>query len=384
MSNKPPRTFQTLCLCILALTTTTSCGSNGNFMKGHWQELTPMPEPREQTVGLMIGDGLLIMGGRTVDDRILDTIIRLQPSAARWESVGRMTRPRANASGVVLHDGSVLLAAGFTSTDEDEESTFVSRKTSERFGPTGVSLASTKMQSEYYLLRTLTTLADGRVLLAGGRDRYQENEPSDVEVYLPATDTWKPTSPLPESRSSHEATLLLDGRVLITGGQDLGNHPMTTTLLYDPVSNQWSDSGSLSEARKGHSATLLPNGSVLVAGGVDDSSNYLRSAELFDSASGRWRNVANMPFARSGHGAAPLPDGRILLIGGATGETWRSSVVLSTTVVYDPKTDTWLDGPSLPAARYGALVLSNEESIYVIGGYDENSQPTDTVFRLNR
>jgi len=343
-----------------------------------------MPETREQAVGLMVGDGPMIVGGRTVDDKILDTIIQFDNSTAQWETIGRLTRPRANASGVTLHDGSVLLAAGFTSTDEDEESIILSRKTSERFGPTGVGLVSAEMQSEYYLLRTLTTLVDGRVLLVGGRDRFRENEPSDVEVYSPETNVWNPTSPLPESRGSHGATLLRDGRVLITGGQDVGNHAMATTLLYDPVTNQWNGVGNLSEARVCHSATLLLDGSVLVAGGVDDSSNYLRSAELFDSASGRWRNVANMPSARSGHGAAPLSNGRVLLLGGGTGDTSETAVVLSTTVLYDPKTDTWVEGPSLPAARYGALVLSNEESIYVIGGYDENSQPTDTVFRLDR
>ena len=189
---------------------------------------------------------------------------------------------------------------------------------------------------------------------------------------------------LPESRSSHEATLLLDGRVLVVGGKDIGNHRMSTTLLYDPVTDKWNDAGSLSEARAGHSATLFPDGSVLVAGGSDDYLNYLCSAELFDSVSKQWRNVAKMPFARSGHGAAPLPDGRILLIGGATGETRRSSVVLSTTVLYGPKTDTWVEGPSLPAARSYAHVLWNEEFIYLIGGYDENEDPTDTVFRLNR
>jgi len=375
-----------LILSLLITATASSCASSGSYMNKQWQTLPPLPGPVEQFVALIVGGTPMLIGGRTIDDSVLDWILVLHDNDTKWKHVGSLSRPRALSSGAVLHDGSVLVIAGFTSTDEDEESLIRSGKTSERVGSFGENLTFTDMsaQIEIHLLRTLTTLADGRVLLVGGRDRYRESEPSDVEVYSPETDTWKPTSPLPESRSSHEATLLLDGRVLITGGQDVGNHAMATTLLYDPVTNQWNGVGNLSEARVCHSATLLLDGSVLVAGGVDDSSNYLRSAELFDSASGRWRNVANMPSARSGHGAAPLSNGRVLLLGGGTGDTSETAVVLSTTVVYDPKTDTWLDGPSLPAARYGALVLSNEESIYVIGGYDENSQPTDTVFRLDR
>ena len=375
-----------LILSLLITATASSCASSGSYMNKQWQTLPPLPGPVEQFVALIVGGTPMLIGGRTIDDSVLDWILVLHDNDTKWKHVGSLSRPRALSSGAVLHDGSVLVIAGFTSTDEDEESLIRSGKTSERVGSFGENLTFTDMsaQIEIHLFRTLTTLADGRVLLVGGRDRYRESEPSDVEVYSPETDTWKPTSPLPESRSSHEATLLLDGRVLITGGQDVGNHAMATTLLYDPVTNQWNGVGNLSEARVCHSATLLLDGSVLVAGGVDDSSNYLRSAELFDSASGRWRNVANMPSARSGHGAAPLSNGRVLLLGGGTGDTSETAVVLSTTVVYDPKTDTWLDGPSLPAARYGALVLSNEESIYVIGGYDENSQPTDTVFRLDR
>jgi len=375
-----------LILSLLITATASSCASSGSYMNKQWQTLPPLPGPVEQFVALIVGGTPMLIGGRTIDDSVLDWILVLHDNDTKWKHVGSLSRPRALSSGAVLHDGSVLVIAGFTSTDEDEESLIRSGKTSERVGSFGENLTFTDMsaQIEIHLLRTLTTLADGRVLLVGGRDRYRESEPSDVEVYSPETDTWKPTSPLPESRSSHEATLLLDGRVLITGGQDVGNHAMATTLLYDPVTNQWNGVGNLSEARVCHSATLLLDGSVLVAGGVDDSSNYLRSAELFDSASGRWRNVANMPSARSGHGAAPLSNGRVLLLGGGTGDTSETAVVLSTTVLYDPKTDTWVEGPSLPAARYGALVLSNEESIYVIGGYDENSQPTDTVFRLDR
>jgi len=375
-----------LILSLLITATASSCASSGSYMNKQWQTLPPLPGPVEQFVALIVGGTPMLIGGRTIDDSVLDWILVLHDNDTKWKHVGSLSRPRALSSGAVLHDGSVLVIAGFTSTDEDEESLIRSGKTSERVGSFGENLTFTDMsaQIEIHLLRTLTTLADGRVLLVGGRDRYRESEPSDVEVYSPETDTWKPTSPLPESRSSHEATLLLDGRVLVVGGKDIGNHRMSTTLLYDPVTDKWNDAGSLSEARAGHSATLFPDGSVLVAGGSDDYLNYLCSAELFDSVSKQWRNVAKMPFARSGHGAAPLPDGRILLIGGATGETRRSSVVLSTTVLYGPKTDTWVEGPSLPAARSYAHVLWNEEFIYLIGGYDENEDPTDTVFRLNR
>ncbi len=68
---------------------------------------------------------------------------------------------------------------------------------------------------------TATTLADGRVLVAGV---------GSSETFDPATLTWGAPVPMVTRRYQHTATLLRDGRVLVAGA---------TTELYDPATDAW-------------------------------------------------------------------------------------------------------------------------------------------------
>ena len=130
---------------------------------------------------------------------------------------------------------------------------------------------------------TAVLLADGRVLVAGaGVERREMNDPNAAgvetvpafaaEIYDPATDSWTRTDPMIEFRASHTLTLLADGRVLAAGGQDprASDYVLyATTEIYDPATNAWTAGPGISEPRMSHSATLLPDGGgVFVAGGI--------------------------------------------------------------------------------------------------------------------
>src|SRR5262245_34076163 len=77
------------------------------------------------------------------------------------------------------------------------------------------------------------------------------------------TDTsWKVTSSMKNARRLHTATLLPDGKVLVAGGlsDSTGeNIPTTTVEIYDPATRTWRPTGSLNFARSSHTATLLAN-----------------------------------------------------------------------------------------------------------------------------
>ena len=130
---------------------------------------------------------------------------------------------------------------------------------------------------------TATLLADGRVLLAGGRgNAYGENPLSSAELYDPASSTWTAVGRLNWSRESHTATLLRNGKVLVAGGiGDCRGH--SSAELFDPTDGTWTPTGYMSNERWHHTATLLPDGKVLVAGG-----GYDASSELYDPATGEW------------------------------------------------------------------------------------------------
>jgi hypothetical protein len=132
-----------------------------------------------------------------------------------------------------------------------------------------------------------TLLADGRVLISGG-----ENQSGSVftprlsaQLYDPTTGTSTATGSMKSRAAFAPGFLLADGTVLVVGGRGLADR-------YDPRTGTWLATGGPALAGASSSypgpdfaATLLANGMVLVAGGLDDSGR-LASAELYDPGAG--------------------------------------------------------------------------------------------------
>src|SRR5438477_2603552 len=119
-------------------------------------------------------------------------------------------------------------------------------------------------------------------------------------------------------RTGHAATVLADGRVLITGGRDNAGTIVATAEVFDPADQTSTAIGVLNTPRIDHTATLLADGRVLIAGGTT-ASRALTSAEIFDPANpGAGFRVlsATMGAARARHTATLLHDGTVLIAGG--------------------------------------------------------------------
>src|SRR4051812_44155701 len=67
-------------------------------------------------------------------------------------------------------------------------------------------------------------------------------------------------------RTGHTATTLADGRILVAGGLD-DRAAMASALILDPTTREWSSAGQMATARYNHTATRLADGRVLIAGG---------------------------------------------------------------------------------------------------------------------
>src|SRR5436853_6718358 len=67
-------------------------------------------------------------------------------------------------------------------------------------------------------------LADGRVLVTGGRGEIYGSNLSSAKLFQ-APSTWTDAAPMNAARSIHTQTLLPDGRVLVTGGRTLTLNP---------------------------------------------------------------------------------------------------------------------------------------------------------------
>ena len=117
---------------------------------------------------------------------------------------------------------------------------------------------------------TATVLADGRVLVAGGRDDANAVIAS-AEIYDPATGGWTPAPAMPTQRTGAAASLMPDGTVVVTGGLPafgLGVAPVRDAARFAPAAGAWSALPPMDAARQGHVSVALADGSLVIAGGT--------------------------------------------------------------------------------------------------------------------
>jgi N-acetylneuraminic acid mutarotase len=221
--------------------------------------------------------------------------------------------------------------------------------------------------------QTATTLNDGRVLVAGGRDRTFVRLAS-TELYNPAKKQWTAGPSLHGPRELHTATLLKDGRVLVTGGSN-GNGALTSTELFDPVRNTWTVGPPMSYSRDDHTATLLVDGRVLVTGGwacLNSNCGISDNGEIFDPAGGTWNVVpGRMSVPRARQTAVRLADGRVLIAGGACDASPCSTFTVTNRAdIFNPLTGQFSAVASLDVPlMYPTSTLLTDGSVLVAGGW---------------
>jgi large repetitive protein len=204
-------------------------------------------------------------------------------------------------------------------------------------------------------------LLDGRVFV---------DMESWTTLYNPVDNTNTDVSQFADARAYPTLTTLKNGKVLIAGGVSTSpSNPATldTAALFDPGTNTLTPLGSrMSTPRTSHSATLLADGTVLLVGGVN-ANTYLGTAELFDPSTNSFTTVIPLNYARYvGFTSTPLADGRVLIAGNTTSSNSAAQGICE---IYQPSQKTFSATGSLnyPRSNHTATLLSNGK-VLVLGG----------------
>jgi hypothetical protein len=173
---------------------------------------------------------------------------------------------RGDPPAVLLKDGRVLIAGGFTGGG------WTRTRTSELYDPeTGTWSLTGSMKMGYY--GSMVLLQDGRVLHAAR---------GSSEIYDPATGEWSLTGYMIKMRGEGMTlTLLPDGKVLAVGGLDPWEQAYRECELYDPETGIWTQIGDMRVARILPAVVVLVDGTVLVTGGNDEVRG-VSITEVFD------------------------------------------------------------------------------------------------------
>lgn len=240
---------------------------------------------------------------------------------------------------------------------------------------TGTWTKQAKMH-EQHRQHSMNALADGRVLVAGGRTRAlspngAEFTVANTEIYDPATNGWAGAAPMHQPRYDHQAVLLPDGRVLVAGGsyaETKGTVVTVTTLnsaeIYNPQSDTWETIAPMATPRVGYSLTILLDGTVLAVGGAGSA---LTSAERYDPDQQRWLPTSNLSVGVRNHTATCLANGNVVLAGGYNSPEGSASES-ATVQQYDTASSSFVAGKPLNIRRANhAAVLINEQ-LLLVGG----------------
>jgi photosystem II stability/assembly factor-like uncharacterized protein len=319
--------------------------------------------------GLMLSSGGMISGTPTLNGSFNFTVTATDANSCTgsrsytividqgWRPTSSLSTGRRFLTLTLLANGKVLAAGGLGPGG------FLA--SAELYDPNTGQWSATGSLGVARSQHTATLLANGKVLVAGGNPGL-----ASAELYDPSTGTSTPTGSMNAGRYSHSATLLTDGRVLVAGGFDTNIGGLSSAEIYNPATGMWTGTGSLNTPGSGHTATLLASGKVLVAG--RDSNNA--GAELYNPATGMWTGTASMSEGRYGHTATLLASGKVLVVGGGFG----SSGVRASSELFDPAGGggfgSWSSTASLSTARRShTATLLPAGKVLITGGYDNSN-----------
>ncbi len=338
-----------------------------------------MATARSAPAVLLNSGKVLVAGGYTCDSSgncsSLSSAEIYDPIAGTFSSAGTMTVARSGHTMTVLANGTVLIAGGKTCTSATSCSALSS---AEIYNPTaGTFTATSNSMSAVRFGASAVLLNSGSVLIAGGFDGI--NLPAAAEIYSSSNSGFTGPGPsLNVPRYHATATLLNNGQVLVAGGSTCASPgcPTNAAEIYDPVANTFTIvAGGMNIPRFHHTATLLTNGDVVVAGGYSSCGSSCTgeaSTEYFDPVADTFTSAQPVATALAGHTGTLVPNGNVLLIGGI-----NAGVTLAADQWYQP---TSLTPPNLvsvavtPASSF--LMPGQSQQFTATGTFNDGSTQT--------
>jgi hypothetical protein len=192
---------------------------------GTFSRTGSMVTPRSAHAAALLPNGrVLVTGGSNSQEDIVASAEIYDPGTGRFIRTDNMMVDRYKHAATRLQDGKILILGGSNADD------FYGKYASaELFDPvSGTFTAVDDMNAERFKLPdAVATLSSGEVLVGGDDER--------AEIYDPATKGFRTVhGSLGAARSFATVTTLSEGRALIAGGYDQNLHLAARTWLYVP------------------------------------------------------------------------------------------------------------------------------------------------------
>ena len=226
---------------------------------------------------------------------------------------------------------------------------------------------------------------ENKIYVIGG---YEENNelPCGVnEMYNPSTNTWITETSMPTSRSEMAANTV-NGVIYVMGGRVADSYSTNITEIYNPATDSWS-TGTQMPYPVALAASAVVDNYIYVIGGEDDHHPPADSQNVIGINSVNFNQIYN-PATDSWSLGTPIPTSTIDAAAGATtgvmapkriyvfGNIIGFRVVSNQNYAYDPATNSWTNGASMPYNTVGPAVAVLNDLFYVMGSSQNLEQYT--------
>lgn len=192
--------------------------------------------------------------------------------------------------------------------------------------------------------------------------------PAAVPVTIPES-RWIEFPEMPETNSGMAGTAY-EGIVYLIGGQNNGT-VSNMVMAYDANNDRWMNKAAKPTAVMAAGAAVLGE-KIYVPGGLTDQNTATDVLEIYNPRTDQWEQGPSMPATLGGYALASY-EGKLFIFGGWDGTNYSSKVY-----TYDPAQATWAERSEMkiPRAFCSAAVLGSK--IFLVGGKNERGTLGDT------
>ncbi len=275
-----------------------------------------------------------------------------------------------------LADGRIMTAGGHVADD-------VGLPIGRIFDPGTNTWSSTPNMSYARWYPTLTTLPNGNVLTMSGEVNCAGCDTPIPELYTPSTNTWTEMTAASNQLPYYPQSYVLpDGRLFVAATTETA----IASQVLDLNALTWTTVDS--RVFDAYSSTMYLPGKILKTGTATDSNSQVPAAATayvidMTAASPQWRQVASMAYARSHQISTTLPDGNVLVTGGGTTTgAYDTADAVYPAELWSPTTETWTTMASMNTWRlyhHTAVLLPDGRVLVTGSGRSPGPDPRDQL-----
>ena len=210
------------------------------------------------------------------------------------------------------------------------------------------------------------------VYVVGGRKLEPAASTAALQRFDPNTGQWTQLPPAP-SPVTDCGVAIIGGQLIVVGGESAVT-VFSKVRAYNLTSKIWSTTlPSLADPRHGLAVTAIGKTLYAIDGGSQPGHDAPTSTVQTLAVSpgpaqpgAAWQLGTHSNYATLEVGAAVDKNGRIWVAGGLTGPDSATTK----TEFYDPTVGVWTQGPDLPVALHHVMMVSYQNTVWVIGGLE--------------